>query len=684
MKRTRFRPCAAGIALLLSGCVLLSGCRKDSGTDSSTDAGSNTAGNAAATDAADALAAITDFSYTNRDQDASVDLASATLVTFNGTDIAISGDGAAADGAVLTITRPGTYVLSGTLDDGQVVIEVDKEQEEKVQLVLSGVSLSCSTSAPIYVKEADKVFLTLAAGTENTVRDGETYVYAEGEDEPNAAIYSADDLTINGTGALTVYGQYYNGISTKNDLVITGGTITVTAVNNGLRGKDCVAILDGTLQITAGNDGIKSNDDTATDKGWVSIDGGSLTIEAGCDGIQAETALQVTGGTISLVTGGGSENASTDASGNPQDGWGQWGGLPGGGQPGGGMFGGGMFGMTLTSSGEATPLAATATATTVTADDADTSDSAKGLKAGGAIVITGGNLTVDASDDAVHSNGTVSITGGTLDLLSGDDGIHADAALTIEGGVIEIGKSFEGLEGLSVTIAGGEITLVASDDGVNAAGGSDGSALGGRPGQNQFATAADGDIYIRITGGTLCVDAGGDGLDSNSTITITGGLVLVNGPTNSADGALDYESSASITGGTLLAVGSAGMAQTIAGSDSQASLMVNYTASQAAGTRVTLCDDTGAVVLSYTPSKTYSSAVFSAACMRVGETYTVYTGGTADSADADGFASGGALSGGTLVTSVTLSSATTTISSNGTAANTGGMGGFGGGGPGGR
>lgn len=573
--------------------------------------------------------------YKAADLDDSWDAARAVSIVCNGTSVQVGGSGAKADGADVTINAAGTYVLSGTLDDGQITVNAG--QNDKVRLVLNGVTLACGDSAPIYCKQADKLILILAAGTQNTVTDAAEYVYAGTEDtEPNAAIFSKSDLSITGTGSLRVVGNYNNGIGTKDDLVITNGNITVEAKDDGLRGRDCVAICGGTIQITAGKDGIKSNHDEDTAKGWVSIDGGTLQISAENDGIQAETVLQVTDGTISLNTGGGSANASTDAHGNAVPGWGMWG--------------------RRSAQGDAAAAA-----------DEDTYTSAKGLKAASAVFITGGAVAVDSSDDAVHSNGNVTVTGGTLQLTSGDDGMHADADMAITGGKIHITKSYEGIEGANITVSGGEVQVTASDDGLNAAGG-DGSSQNGRPGANNFSAQAD--YYMKVTGGTLYVNASGDGIDANGSIYIEGGTVLVSGPSNDGNGALDYDGECKVTGGVLVAAGSSGMVQSISGSSTQAGLMVSYSSAQAAGTALNLTAADGTSIVSFVPAKAYSTVVISTSALEDGKTYTLNTGGSLRGDSSFGVYSTG-YTGGSQVADITLSGTVTSVSDSGQAVNAG-------------
>ncbi len=524
-----------------------------------------------------------DISFSARDLDVGYDESTATKIALAQDGSAVTGEGASVSGNTVTISGAGVYLLSGELHDGQIV--VDSAQSDKIQLVLDGVSICCKDHAAIYVKQADKVFITLAPDSQNTLSDQTDYALVEGEDNVDGVIFSKEDLTINGSGALTVTANYKHGIVSKDDLVITGGTYTVTANGKGLSGKDCVKIKDGNFTIQSQGDGIQSDNAEDALRGYVYIAGGTYAITAATDGVQAETVLQIDGGSLQIETGGGSGNASTDKN----SGWGNW---PMGGEQ--------------------------------QAQDEDT-PSAKGLKAGTALLTGGGTFTLDCSDDALHSNGDIAIEQGTFTIAAGDDGVHADDAVLIQDGSVAISKSYEGVEGSNITINGGEISLTASDDGLNAAGGNDASSINGRPGQNSFAENAD--IFIRITGGNLTIDASGDGIDSNGALYIDGGAVHVNGPTSDGDGALDYDgSTAKVTGGTVVAVGSAGMAQGFTGDSTQCSVLYNWDTQLAAGTEITVRDAQGNLVLSYTPAKSFRSAVISSDGLVQGETYTISAG----------------------------------------------------------
>jgi hypothetical protein len=546
--------------------------------------------------------------YDADDLDAAVSGSDTGAITLEGDSIAFAGSGATVDGSTITITAAGTYDISGALDDGQII--VDTKDEGTVVLILDGADIACSTSAPIYVLQAEKVVITLAEGTENRVTDGDSYVLADAESgEPNAAIFSKDDLTLNGKGSLTVQANYNNGIASKDDLKITGGTITVNAVNDGLKGRDSIAVKEGTITVNAGGDGLQANNDEDGKEGTIAIEGGTLNITAGLDGVQAETQLAVSGGEIAISSGGGSVNSSSRAN------WGNWG-----------------RGTTPTDTGSTA--------------------SAKGLKAGVDVTISGGFIDIDSSDDSLHSNGSLTINGGEIHLASGDDGIHADSSVEINGGDLDIAKSYEGIESATITVNDGTIHLASSDDGFNAVGGVDGSAINGRPGQNPFDWSGDQHLYVN--GGTIVVDAMGDGLDINGPIDMTGGTVLINGPTANNNGALDYAGAFNINGGLLVAVGSAGMAQAPSKSSTQYSVAHTFQSTQAAGTIVHVETTDGQDILTFVPAKSYQSIVFSAPELQEGATYVVYSGGSSTGTLTDSLYSGGTYTAGTQVASLTI------------------------------
>ncbi|MGG5334218.1 carbohydrate-binding domain-containing protein [Enterococcus sp. AZ154] len=603
--------------LLLSS-LLLGACGQTDSTSTSSSSSSAAAvsGSAAVTNVSTTLDDSVDYygSYEEEDVDASYDEATATQLELNGSDTT-AVDGVSVEDQTVTITQAGTYVVSGSLSNGQLVVNVNKE--EKVHLIFAGVTITNEDGAAVVIEQAEKVITTLASDTTNTLTDGSSYTLAEGETEPDAAFYSKEDLSINGDGTLVITGNYSNGLRSKDDLVLAGGTIEITAKNNAIKGKDSVSILAGsyTLNTTEG-DGIQANNTEDAEKGYVAIDGGTFTIQSGRDGIQAETNLSIQSADITIKTADGAQSQSLV-----------------------------------------------------------TDESYKGLKAGGVMTISSGTFTIASADDSLHANDTINIAGGTITASSGDDGIHADNELTISDGTISIEESYEGLEASVITIAGGTTHVVASDDGINAGGGSDTDETTGQFGQDSFGggDTADDSKQITITGGTLVIDAEGDGLDSNGNVTMSDGVVIVNGPTTGGNGALDYNGTFELTGGVLLAAGTTDMAMNVSGG-SQQSIGISFDQTQSAETLVTLKDSQGQTILSYAPSKSYQHVVLSSPDL-TDSSYTLVSGGTNDAQAVSGYYAGGTLSDGTELGTLSVTDTIANLTQSGATATTNQMGG---------
>lgn len=526
-----------------------------------------------------------------------LDLTGATTIALSGSSAEISGSGAEVEDGVITITSGGTYAVSGTLSEGRIIVYASGAD---VTLALNGASITCSYGSPIYIYKSSSTTIYLVDGTENTLADGSTYTYEDSissaaDEEPNACLYSKSDLIIEGAGALTVNASFNNGITSKDTLCIYDGTINVTAVNHGINGKDSNTINSAVINVSCGGDAVRSTNDSDASLGWINIANSVLNLTAGEDGIQAETTLNISDSTLNITTAGGSSGTiSSDAS-------------------------------------------------------------AKGIKAGGDIVLVSGTYTLDCCDDAVHSNSSVTIHDGTFTITTGDDGVHADDTLTVYGGTIDILTSYEGLEGSDIEISGGEISIVSSDDGINAAGGADSSGFGGFGNGNTFSISGT-DHYITISGGYITIDAQGDGIDSNGGVTMTGGTVLVSS-TGSADGALDYETGFYMDGGTLLAACASNMAQAPS-SASQYTVSISFNSTLSAGTYVQLLGDDGQEFVIKLPVRS-TSMIFSSPELTEGATYTISYGGEY-SGTGDIICSGGEYTGGSVLTELTISDYLTT------------------------
>lgn len=534
------------------------------------------------------------------------DNSTSTQIILNGSTITTNGTGVTVTGNIATITSAGTYTISGSLTDGQII--VNTEDEATVKLILNGVDIRSATSAPLVITHAQETVIVLADNSENYLADGATYVFADPEvDEPNAALFSTGDLTIYGSGSLNVTGNYNDGIVSKDGLIIASGNITVNAVDDGIRGKDYLVIKDGTITVNAQGDGLKSDNEEDATLGYIAVETGVVNVTAGGDALQATTDVLISDGTFVLTTGGGSNRS----------------------------------------------IAADA--------------SAKGIKGVVNVNIDGGTFTIDSADDALHSNGNLVVNAGTFNLTTGDDGLHADATIIINGGDIAVMESYEGIESAVITINDGIIHIVASDDGLNVAGGNDGSGMNRGPGGRQGGDAVTytGSYYLYINGGYVVVDAAGDGVDVNGAVEMTDGVVIVNGPTAQMNAALDYDASFKITGGFFLAVGSSGMAQAPDTSSTQYSLLLNLNNTQAAGTLVHIQNSAGEDILTFAPSKNYESISLSSPELAQGEVYTVYLGGETTGTGNDGLYSGGAYTGGTEYTDFTVSTVVTGIGNSG-------------------
>ena len=525
-------------------------------------------------------------------------------IELNGASITANNAGVQVNGATATITAAGTYQLQGKLTDGQIIVDTD--DAEPVKLVLNGVTLANSKSAPLFIKNADKTIILLADNSENFISDASEYVYENADqDEPNAALFSDTDLTIHGNGTLTVQANFNDGIASKDGLVIDGGNISVTAANDGIRGKDYLVVQNGALTVKAGGDALKADNDEDAAKGYIAIENGEFNLTAGGDGMAAESDVTIAAGKFALTTGGGS---------------------------------GAQLG-----------------------ED----DSAKGIKTGAQLVIDGGAFAIDAADDALHSNDALTINNGEITIATGDDAIHADRTLEINAGKIDITQSREGIEGMVITINGGDIQVVSSDDGINAVD-PDAGDTGGRPGgRNQDFSTYTGKVFLYIHGGNIAVDAAGDGLDANGAIQMTNGLVIVNGPTERMNGAIDFDAAFNITGGTLIAAGSSGMAQTAGDSASQNSILVYFGKTLPGGTLIHIQNSAGKNLLTFAPTKDFQSLAFSAPELARGETYTIYTGGSATGTATNGLYTDGVYTPGAEFATFTISQPITVIGTGG-------------------
>lgn len=645
-KRYDFVGMLRGAGLLLAGCAAAAllfsatGCAASAAGDA--DSAATTAAvleeNASASDDAEyasfeevAVAFDTsalDLDYSKRDMDASYDESSATKIALSGGSASVSGSGASVDGSTVTISAAGTYIVSGELSDGSIVVAAG--EDDKVQLVLDGATIACSTGAAIDAQSADKCFVTLADGSTNALSDA-----AEHSDDTNACVYATCDLTINGSGSLNVSGNYRHGVFSKDDLVIYGGDIDIVAVEDGLHGKDSVKIGDGDISITAGGDGVKSTKDNKPTKGFVYVSGGLLSIDAEDDGIQAKTYLEIAGGAVNVEAADDALHSDLEGALNGGD--------------------------TTVSCGD--DAFHCETQLTVNDGSFNAETCYEGYEAE-KVIVNGGDTYIYATDDALNASAAdLSDDSGSDD--SASDMVGEPGANAVQpDGTVSDSNSANGevaQDGMQSGPANGgpqdgstPPEMPSGDVGqggqMGAAPDNNGGAPGdmGQGGDGGAPGAADENCLIQINGGTIVLDAQGDGVDSNGNVEVTGGILLVNGPSSDGDGAFDYDGTATISGGTVIMAGSTGMAQSFT-SGTQAFAMVQ--ASGSVGSVITFSDADGNVLATLTATKAFGCVLVSGAGIADGDTVTVSVDGAATTATASttgtsGIAFGGGMGGG--------------------------------------
>lgn len=477
-----------------------------------------------------------------------------TTVTLTEGDIKIEGYGASAKGSTLTISADGVYEVSGTLSDGQIIINAP--DTAIVELVLSGVNISNSKNSAIYCKNCDDFIITLTENTQNILNDAKSYTYDDVvNQEPNAALFSKTDMYIGGSGWLIVNANFNHGISSKDDLVIEGGGYIVTSAADAIRGKDSLVILDGKFELNAGGDGLQASGIEGAELGYAQIVNGEYTIKACGDAIQAETTLIVSGGTFDITT-------------------------------------------------EGTP--------------AGESDSQKGLKAGTLLIVENGTFKIISKDDAIHSNVDTKIENGTFHIETGDDGIHANRNLYINGGDINILKCYEGFEGTIIEVNGGKSFINASNDAIGAAAGTpEAKKFSGRGGNPN--------VQVWFNGGEVEAVSGGDTVDSNGNIYVTGGtLRLSSPPYPDYEGSLLCNGDVTISGGNLAAVGCMGVNVYC---EEQPVLWVSHVEWLPEGTVLTLKDESGNVLLEHTTRDDAVQSSYTSSDLKAGGKYALYIDG---------------------------------------------------------
>lgn len=659
--------------------LCMAGCGKKSETG---DAGTTVSQVATESDTtADVKVVSEDDMFSDRDYDISYDDAEDIILA----DGASSSDasGVEIDGDTITITKAGSYKLSGSLSDGQIIVDV--ADDEKVQLVLDGVDITNDDSAVIYVKNADKVFITTTDSDNSLSVTGE---FEETEDGVDAVIYAKDDITLNGAGTLNITCETSHGIVGKDDVKITSGTYNIEAAKKGIDANDSVRVADGEINITSGTDGIHVENTDDETLGYFYAIGGTFNIEAGYDGIDASGEALIYDGEYNIVSGGGYENGafhSGDMMGGgfggqnmgerqdfenggtfdgqmPEDmengnfggGRGRRGenGMDGqqgfGGGPGGQMQNGQM--PDGSDMGEMTPpdMADGEFPSDMTPPDMESGELPEDMTAPDMQADETGDSTLDENEEVsadeeneydaddylenstkgIKADGGIYIFGGSFDIDSADDTIHSDNVVNIENGNLNLASGDDGIHAdVTLIINGGKLDITNSYEGLEA------HTIEVNDGEINLIASDDGlnaggstDASLTINGGTLNISAAGDCVDSNGTLAVNGGETYVSGPNNGGNGSIDYEMNGYITGGTFVSAGASGMAMNFGSESTQCSILYELSGSAASGTTITLTDSDGNEIVSYTPDKAFQSIVISSPDIESDGTYTLTVG----------------------------------------------------------
>ena len=563
-------------ALALTGCSTTSNALA-SGTAADSSVGTTaTTSSATATDTATSSSSFStnvksgeklDVDTHYSEQDLSWDTSSETAIDLSNPT---ATDGVTVEDGTLTITKAGTYKLSG---EYQGQIKVETADSDAVRLVLDNANITNSSGAALNVVNADEVILYSASGTTNTISDGADYT-ATGEDDPDAVVYSKADLTIAGEGTLKVNGNHEDGIHTSDGLVIASGTLEVNAANTGIKGKDYVDILGGTINVTAQQDGIKSTNDTDEGQGWTRLSNGTVTVNAGDDGFKASRVVEISGGSLTVE------------------------------------------------------------------------QSDEGIEAQ-YINVSGGDVNVTSADDGMNASLKTSDSESTDSSANTSDTANQQQNNQQQGSIPggqQSGTSNQQQQGMGQPPAmpGGNAQDGTSQNGTTGTGqqGMDQPPQGGMPGGGG-GTFEVVDAAINVSGGHVTVNAEGDGIDSNGVTTLSGGTLIVNGPSQGGNAALDTNGDLLLNGATVLSGSTADMFEAPSTNSTSGYLKLTNSSGFEQGSTVQVADSSGKVVANYKVTKSNVQLVLvSSSSIVKGQSYTVYTTTSAVDSNAASLASG--------------------------------------------
>ena len=603
-------------ALALTGCSTTSNALA-SGTTAADSSVGTTATTSSAT-ATDTAASSSSFSTNVKsgekldvdthysEQDLSWDTSSETAIDLSNPT---ATDGVTVEDGTLTITKAGTYKLSG---EYQGQIKVETADSDAVRLVLDNANITNSSGAALNVVNADEVILYSASGTTNTISDGADYT-ATGEDDPDAVVYSKADLTIAGEGTLKVNGNHEDGIHTSDGLVIASGTLEVNAANTGIKGKDYVDILGGTITVTAQQDGIKSTNDTDEGQGWTRLSNGTVTVNAGDDGFKASRVVEISGGSLTVeqsdegieaqyinVSGGDVNVTSADD---------------------------GMNASLKTSNSESTDSSA---------NTSDTANQQQNNPQQGSL--PGGQQSETSNQ---QQQGTGQPQPPAMSGTSQDGTSQNGTSGTAQQQNNTQNQSNQNM-GQPPTMPGGNAQDGTSQNGTTGTGqqGMGQPPQGGMPGGGG-GTFEVVDAAINVSGGNITVNAEGDGIDSNGVTTLSGGTLIVNGPSQGGNAALDTNGDLLLNGATVLSGSTADMFEAPSTNSTSGYLKLTNSSGFEQGSTVQVADSSGKVVANYKVTKSNVQLVLvSSSSIVKGQSYTVYTTTSAVDSNAASLASG--------------------------------------------
>ena len=492
-------------------------------------------------------------------------------------DLSIAGSGAYEERNVIKINKEGTYYFYGEHENANIIIEA--KENAVVKLVFDNVKLTSINTAVINCVSAKEVIINIPEGTRTVFDDGNSYSEFTGDNEPNSLIFSKADLTINGKGSLRLTGNYKDALYCAS-LKIINTTVSVNAKEDGIKANSKVMLKDSKLTVSCDGDGIKTiNEGDLLD--FIYIDSGSVKVTSKGDAIKAKNILRIDNGPdITISTNGNVEDKTNKES--IED----------------------FRGYARDKDGNEVPK-----------DTLKVSEqtSSKGISAGKEITISGGNINIESANDAIYSNGYIIINSINTNISTGSTGIHADNNIIVKEGTININKSYDGIEAQNIQIDNGEFSIIAKDNGFNINGGLN---------RKKTSIMLNPDRALIINGGIISINSQGDGLDSNGSIKVTGGIIVISGPTNSKNGAIDYADTFEMSGGKAIYFGAVGM--WLDANENSSINTLSYIVSANNGDTIVIKDEAGNEVESITINKPMQRISFASENIKEGSKYTLF------------------------------------------------------------